>query len=191
MSVIKDLLRSLRGLFIHMVLSFSDILTLSPQVKISYIKITVFRMLGIKIHGKCFIDVGFRCINPKNVTIGANCSFGHYNKVWAFDKVEFGDYVQTAIGLTIVAGSHETDSYEPLKNQAVLIEGENWIGANVTIIGGVTVGRGAIIAAGALVTKDIPPYTIVGGVPAKVLKQRIPANSVISPFGYYNPAFYD
>ena len=51
-----------------------------------------------------------------------------------------------------------------------------WIGSRVTILGGVTIGTGAIIAAGAVVTKDVPPYTIVGGVPAKVIRQRFSDN---------------
>lgn len=53
----------------------------------------------------------------------------------------------------------------------MIIEKDVWIGANVTILEGVTVGRGATIAAGAVVNKDVPPYCIVGGVPAKVIKR--------------------
>ena len=52
----------------------------------------------------------------------------------------------------------------------VIIENDVWIGSNVTLLMGVTVGRGATIAAGAVVNKDIPPYCIVGGVPARVIK---------------------
>ena len=52
----------------------------------------------------------------------------------------------------------------------MIIEKDVWIGANVTILSGVHIGRGATIAAGAVVNKDVPPYSIVGGIPAKVLK---------------------
>lgn len=52
----------------------------------------------------------------------------------------------------------------------MIIESDVWIGSNVTILDGVHVGRGATIAAGAVVNKDVPPYSIVGGVPAKVIK---------------------
>ena len=61
---------------------------------------------------------------------------------------------------------------EPEDDRDVVFEGDNWIGANATVLRGVTVGEGAVIAAGAVVTRDVPPYAIVGGVPAKVLKMR-------------------
>lgn len=54
----------------------------------------------------------------------------------------------------------------------MVFEGDNWIGANATILKGVTIGEGAVVAAGAVVTKDVAPYTIVGGVPAKYIGDR-------------------
>ncbi len=60
----------------------------------------------------------------------------------------------------------------PENDQDVIFEGDNWIGMNVTVLKGVTIGRGCIVAAGAVVNKSTPRYSIVGGVPAKVLKMR-------------------
>lgn len=60
----------------------------------------------------------------------------------------------------------------PENDQDVIFEGDNWIRMNVTILKGVTIGRGCIVAAGAVVNKSTPRYSIVGGVPAKVLKMR-------------------
>jgi acetyltransferase-like isoleucine patch superfamily enzyme len=138
-----------------------------------------------------FIDYGFDYHTPKNIKFGNFVSLGHYNRIWAFSNVEIGNYVQTAIGLTIISGSHNSSDFTSLaNNQSVIIEGENWIGANVTIIGGVRIGKGAVLAAGAVVTSDIPAYTIAGGVPAKVIKTRKPSKQVFSPFGYYNSEFY-
>ena len=73
------------------------------------------------------------------------------------------------------------DSNEKLpENDApVVIEDDVWCGANVTILKGVTIGRGSVVAAGAVVTKSCPPYSIIGGVPAKILKRRFSKEEII------------
>lgn len=83
---------------------------------------------------------------------------------------------------TIITGDHRMDvvgkfimdSHEKLpENDApVIVEDDVWTGANITILKGVTIGRGCVIAAGAVVNKSMPPYSIIGGVPARVLKRR-------------------
>ena len=60
----------------------------------------------------------------------------------------------------------------PENDQDVVFEGDNWIGANVTILKGVTIGEGAVIAAGSVVNKVVPSYSVVGGVPARVIRMR-------------------
>lgn len=98
-------------------------------------------------------------------------------------KVYIGSKVGIAPYLKIVTGNHSYNhigkfmfdgDYEksPDDDRDVIIEGDSWFGINVTILSGVTVGRGAIIASGAVLNKSCPPYSIVGGVPAKVLKYR-------------------
>ena len=57
-------------------------------------------------------------------------------------------------------------------DQPVVIEDDVWCGANVTILKGVTIGHGSVVAAGAVVTKSCPPYSIIGGIPAKLIKMR-------------------
>ena len=59
-----------------------------------------------------------------------------------------------------------------VKRQPILIEDDCWLASSSTILAGVTVGRGAIVAAGSIVTADVPPYAIVGGAPAKVIRHR-------------------
>lgn len=73
-----------------------------------------------------------------------------------------------------VVGKYIMDSNDklPENDAAVVIEDDVWTGANVTILKGVTIGRGSVVAAGAVVTKSCPPYSIIGSVPAKVLKMR-------------------
>lgn len=85
---------------------------------------------------------------------------------------------------TIITGDHRTDIIGkyiidvtpeeklPENDLPVVIEDDVWVGANVTILKGVTIGCGSIVAAGAVVTKSFPPYSIIGGVPARLLKRR-------------------
>lgn len=91
-------------------------------------------------------------------------------------KVIFGPHPTIITGdhRIDVIGKYIMDSKEKLpENDApVVIEDDVWTGANVTILKGVTIGKGSVIAAGAVVTKSFPPYSVIGGVPAKVLKMR-------------------
>lgn len=90
---------------------------------------------------------------------------------------------------TIITGDHRIDvlgkfimdSTEKLPDNdaPVTVEDDVWAGANITILKGVTIGRGSVIAAGAVVTRSCPPYSIIGGVPAKVLKFRFTVDEVI------------
>jgi len=85
---------------------------------------------------------------------------------------------------TIITGDHRIDlvgkyiidvtdaEKGPEHDAPVVIEDDVWCGANVTILKGVTIGRGSVVAAGAVVTKNFPPYSIIGGVPAKLIKMR-------------------
>lgn len=92
------------------------------------------------------------------VTIGANCSIAP-NVVIVGQNHNFSDKSQ----IIKAQGS---------SSKGIVIHDDVWIGANATILDGVTIGEGAIVAAGAVVTKDVEPYSIVGGVPAKLLKTR-------------------
>lgn len=181
----------LRELFGKIIQTCMDLFVFRNNKILCKIRLSIYRVFGMKIGNSNFFDSGFRFYSPKNIEIGENCSFGHYTKIWAYNKVFIGDYVQTAIGVTIVSGSHDSTNYSPLtQEQEVFLEGENWIGANVTILGGVRIGKGSIIGAGAVVINDIPPYSIAVGIPAKVIKKREPGALVESPFGMYIPQCY-
>lgn len=177
--------------FERVMINLANAFTVSPTLKLGQFKIAMLRAIGLKLKTPCFFDKGFNCWSPRNISVAEYCSFGHNNNFWAFNRITIGPYVQTAFGLTLIAGGHKVEDLSPTgTNQEIVIEGENWIGANVTIIGGVRIGRGAVIAAGAVVTQNVPPYTVVGGVPAKVLKQRVPSEIAVSAFGTYTPEFH-
>jgi acetyltransferase-like isoleucine patch superfamily enzyme len=94
-----------------------------------------------------------------------------------------GNYVMIGPNSTIVSSEHDLSvSAEPMAERnhlfrPVVIEDDVWIGANVVVCGGVRIGHGSVIGAGAVVTSDIPPMVIAGGVPAVVLKSRQPGVS--------------
>lgn len=105
-------------------------------------------------------------------------------------KVFIGSKTGIAPYLKIITGNHRINKIGhfmfdgdieklPENDKDVIIEGDSWFGINVTILAGVTIGRGSVIAAGAVVNKSCPPYSIIGGTPAKVLKFRFTIDEVI------------
>ena len=108
--------------------------------------------------------------------IGKNTSIGEFSCIISSKKISIGENVMIAPHCFITDGTHKFDSKNILiKDQGniyadVILENDVWIGTGVKILPGVTIGKGSVIAAGAVVTKDIPPYTLYGGVPAKKIK---------------------
>ncbi|MGN8071267.1 acyltransferase [Mucilaginibacter sp. 22184] len=151
----------------------------------SRVSYSAWKLTGIKIGHPIFIDKGFKCINPTNITLGNYVSLGHDNHIWAFDAVSIGDYTQTAKDLLIISGSHEVNSLRPKNNQQVVIDAGCWIGARVTILGGVSIGKGVVIGACSVVNKDIPDFAVVAGNPAKILRYREPDDEQWNPFIKY------
>lgn len=119
----------------------------------------------------------FACINNAvgDVSIGDHTRIGLYNTI--IGPVVIGSHVNLAQGITITALNHIfSDPQKRIDEQGVstdqvIIEDDTWIGANAVILPGVTIGRHSVIAAGAVVTKDIPPHSLAAGIPAKIIKQ--------------------
>jgi maltose O-acetyltransferase len=116
------------------------------------------------------------------VSIGRNSRIERNCTIDARSPLTIGDNVGLSPEVMILAGTHDVNDPE-FKNSevgpwAVSIEDYVWIGARAIIMPGVTVGRGAVVAAGAVVTKDVPPLTIVAGVPAKPIGMRDAAATV-------------
>lgn len=120
----------------------------------------------------------FRKLPKAGITIGKNCFLGEYNVIRAQGGVHIGNEVYTGPMVNFVAVNHVfQDPTVPIRQQGItahgiVVEDDVWIGANATIIDGVTIGKGSIIGAGSVVTQDIPPYTIAIGSPAKSIKDR-------------------
>jgi acetyltransferase-like isoleucine patch superfamily enzyme len=134
---------------------------------------------------KSSLGSGFTCKGSNNVYIGDNVSIGPNCVIYTtIAKTIINDNTIIGPGVTIVSGDHKYDVVGKTINQItdadkdgtedkdIIFEGDNWIGANTTILKGVTIGRGAIVGACATVTKNVKPYSICAGTPAQIIKMR-------------------
>ena len=107
---------------------------------------------------------------PRQIRFGTHVFINHSFTAMSIGGITLEDNVQIGPHVTIVTDNHDFENRYILKCKSVCIEKNAWIGANVTILPGVTVGENAVIAAGAVVTKDVPANSIVGGNPGKVIR---------------------
>jgi len=118
----------------------------------------------------------FLCDFGNRVKFGKGVFLNHSAILSASGGIEFEDGVLVAPGVRIATINHDMNQRHTTYTYGkVTIRKNAWIGMNVTICPGVTIGRYAVVAAGAVVTKDIPDYAVAGGVPAKVLRYLDPA----------------
>ena len=134
------------------------------------------------------VTVGsYAIIRPSNIyggemgvglEVGDNSNIGPYAYIGCSGKITIGKNVMMSPRVGLYAENHIFDSTaKPMKEQGVkrdsiIVEDDCWLASNVIILAGVTIGKGSILAAGSVVTKDVPPYTVVAGNPARVIKHR-------------------
>jgi acetyltransferase-like isoleucine patch superfamily enzyme len=114
------------------------------------------------------------------IKMGKHVSVNPFSILYGHGGLTIGDHVSIASHCTIIPANHRFEALDkPIGDQGedrqgIRIDSDVWIGSHATILDGVHIGEGAIVAAGAVVTKDVPDYAIVGGVPARILKYRKP-----------------
>lgn len=137
--------------------------------------VTLGRQASIRPASYYGSDMGEGLVVGDGTAIGAFCWFGASGKVEIGRDVLFGPRVVIVPENHVHAAVERTIKEQGVVRGGVVVEDDCWIGTNVTLLSGVRVGRGSIVAAGAVVTRDVPPWSIVGGVPARVLKSRLAA----------------
>ena len=153
-----------------------------------YLKLFLFRRNWRKLNPHNFTVVK-SMFDESIIRVGKNTYGVLHLFTWGSDRerLEIGSYVSIAEGAKFVlGGNHAYDNLttypfkvnvlgekcEAFSKGPIIVKDDVWIGLNAMILSGVTIGQGAVIAANSLVTKDVPPYAIVGGNPAKVIKYR-------------------
>lgn len=133
-----------------------------------------YRLFGIKIGTGSTIHMFASFYNPKNIKIGNDTIIGEWAVLDGRAELTIGNHVDIASNVMIYNAEHDVHSKDFTKAHLgkVTIEDYVFIGPRAIILPGVTLGRGAVVAAGAVVTKDVSPLTIVGGVPAKEIGMR-------------------
>ncbi|MBN2138253.1 MAG: acyltransferase [Sedimentisphaerales bacterium] len=144
---------------------------------LSIIRGLVCRGIFLEAGPGLIVEKGAYIGTGRAVTVGSNSSIGENAKIYG--PVKIGDDVMMGPDIIIYTSQHRYDcTTAPMRTQGctearvVDIRDDVWIGARAIIMPGVTVGKGAIVGAAAVVTGDVPEMAIVGGVPAKVIKQR-------------------
>jgi len=150
---------------------------------------------GIHVGDKVTIG-SYAIIRPSNLyggevgvglKIGNNSSIGPYCYIGCSGYIEIGDNVMISPRVSIYAENHVfTDVSVPMIDQGVtrsfvIVEDDCWIASHSVILAGVRIGKGSVVGAGSIVTKDVPPYSVVAGNPARVIKSRIVGQSDFLP----------
>lgn len=154
--------------FVLLILNF-----VSCTVPFHSIRNLFYRAAGVKIGKDSFIHMGARFYNPAGIEIGEGSIIGDHVFLDGRAPLKIGNHVDIASQVLIYNSEHDINSngFDPIE-ESVEIGDYVFVGPRAIILPGVKVGRGAIIGAGAVVTKNVDPFKIVGGVPAKEIGER-------------------
>jgi acetyltransferase-like isoleucine patch superfamily enzyme len=145
------------------------------RLPLAGVRMRAYRALGVDVAD---VESGVVMLHaeiwsPTGVRIGRDCSIGRWTLLDGRGGITIGDHVNITSYVKLMTAKHDVRSpdfeavYEP-----IVIGDRAWIAMGAIVLGGVTIGEGAVVAAGSVVTADVEPYTIVGGVPARRLAAR-------------------
>lgn len=152
------------------------------------LRIFLYRKIGMRIGRNCVVRRGVYLGSPNELEMGDGSFIGKAS-LYCTGGVKIGKNVNVSDGAVLITAKHDVNSpafealYEP-----IVVNDWAWIATNSIVLAGVTIGEGAVVAAGAVVTKDVMPYSVVGGNPAKVIGERKKQAFTYVP-GSYHPPF--
>ena len=149
------------------------IITWAGLVPSHLFRLLIYTAAGVKIGQGSRIHIGARFFDPTNIEIGQDSIIGDHVFLDGRDKLKIGDHVDIASQVLIYNSEHDINSEDfHAVTAPVIIEDYVFIGPGAIILPNVKIGKGAVVAAGAVVTKDVLDFAIVGGVPAEVIGER-------------------
>ena len=130
-------------------------------------------MFGAKIGKHCRVYGGTRVWIPDNLIMGDDCWLDNDTRIYNVDKIALGSNCVVSAGAFLCTASHDISSasFELITKPIALKDGA-WCSSNALILPGVTIGEGAVVGAGAVVVKDVEPWAVVAGNPARFVKKR-------------------
>ena len=135
-------------------------------------------------HGSVLHVYNFRDLPHAGITIGRKCFIGELNVIRGQGGVTLGDYVYTGSLVQILAVNHVFDDpdvpimEQGITAQGIVVEDDVWLASGAIVLDGVHIGRGSVVGAGAVVTEDLPSYSIAVGSPARVVRDRREAREI-------------
>lgn len=133
----------------------------------------LLRLFGADIGEKCGFSASAYVEFPWQIKMKSHCTVGPRSVLYNLANVEFGTHVIISQDVYICAGTHDyTNLAYPLERKPIVIQDHVWVCAGAFIGPGVTVGEGSVVGARAVVTKNIEPWSVVAGNPAKFIKKR-------------------
>ena len=144
-----------------------------PHIPFWTIRRLLLKSVGVKIGKGSFVMRKNYWINPNMFSMG---NYSHINRGCVIDArggIRIGNSVSVSFGAYFITGGHDIKSPSfKGKFRPIVIDDYAWIGVGAKVLQGVHIGKGAVVAAGAVVTEDVPPFAVVGGVPAKQISVR-------------------
>lgn len=157
-----------------------QVLFFMPRYRsLNFVKSMFLRVLGAKVGKRVVFYPGVWINPPSKIIIGDDVDLALNVLITTGGRVEIGDRTLIGYGTKILSSNHvipqdqEKIFFAGHSNKEVIIENDVWIGADCIILPGVRIGEGSVIAAGSIVTKDIAPFTINVGAPAKTIRERL------------------
>lgn len=146
----------------------------SPQIMYGW-RLWWLRLFGAKIGKNVLIRPSVRVTYPWKVTIGDNVWIGDNAELYTLDEIRIGNDCVVSQRSYLCTGSHDARATSfDLITKPIILEDQSWVASECFVMPGVTIGRGAVVAARSLVTRSVNPGTVVAGSPAKFVGRRVP-----------------